>query len=227
MLMRPSGRSSALGSGAGAPQERRDLVHVIVDVLELDGAGTDERGIEARKKLISERGRDHDDIREIENHDLAGAGDLLDPLAKLCAWKAPDEDRAELDKLYAAIPVFAVGTGLGPEEWIALERADIDREGAPGPCPPSLLAGRTPRGRQDGRLTIRAGSAASASSTRCRSGTVRIGSPPRAAATSTRRSSRHREWTPALRATGIATIAASTTVGTPSRAGRSRTTACR
>lgn len=34
---------------------------------------------------------------------------------------------AELDPLFAAIPVFAAWTGLRPEEWIALERGDIDR----------------------------------------------------------------------------------------------------
>jgi integrase len=44
------------------------------------------------------------------------------------SWADVEAIADELDKRYAAIPVFAVGTGLRPEEWIALERADIDRD---------------------------------------------------------------------------------------------------
>ena len=50
------------------------------------------------------------------------------PIIPFETWTEVDAIVDELDERYAAIPVFAVGTGLRPEEWIALERSDIDRE---------------------------------------------------------------------------------------------------
>ncbi len=48
----------------------------------------------------------------------------IDPFA---SWEEVDAIADELDPRFAAIPVFAVGTGLRPEEWVALERRDVDR----------------------------------------------------------------------------------------------------
>jgi integrase len=42
------------------------------------------------------------------------------------SWDEIDAIAAELSPAFAAIPVFAVGTGLRPEEWLALERRDVD-----------------------------------------------------------------------------------------------------
>jgi integrase len=48
----------------------------------------------------------------------------IDPFA---TWQEVDAIAEEIDPRFAAIPVFAVGTRLRPEEWIALERRDVDR----------------------------------------------------------------------------------------------------
>jgi integrase len=50
------------------------------------------------------------------------------PIIPFEEWLEIDAIADELDARYRAIPVFAVGTGLRPEEWLALERADVDRE---------------------------------------------------------------------------------------------------
>jgi site-specific recombinase XerD len=47
--------------------------------------------------------------------------------AEFASWEEVETIVAELDPRFAAIPVFAAGTGLRPEEWIALERRDLDR----------------------------------------------------------------------------------------------------
>jgi integrase len=43
-------------------------------------------------------------------------------------WDELEAVAGELDDRYAAIPIFATGTGLRPEEWIALDRGDVDRQ---------------------------------------------------------------------------------------------------
>jgi integrase len=44
------------------------------------------------------------------------------------SWEEIEAVAAELDPRFAAIPLFAAGTGLRPEELFALERRDLDRE---------------------------------------------------------------------------------------------------
>jgi integrase len=48
-------------------------------------------------------------------------------ITPFASWDEIEEIAEELHPRFAAIPVFAVGTGLRPEEWIALERRDVDR----------------------------------------------------------------------------------------------------
>jgi integrase len=44
-------------------------------------------------------------------------------------WASIVAARAEIDLGYEAVPVLAAGTGLRPEEWIPLERSDLDLAG--------------------------------------------------------------------------------------------------
>jgi integrase len=46
---------------------------------------------------------------------------------RVFSWHELELVTAELLPRHSAIPIFAAGTGLRPEEWIALERRDIDR----------------------------------------------------------------------------------------------------
>lgn len=48
-------------------------------------------------------------------------------ITPFATWEDVQAVADELDSRYRAVPIFAVGTGLRPEEWIALERRDIDR----------------------------------------------------------------------------------------------------
>ena len=45
------------------------------------------------------------------------------------AWENVLQVAGEIDRRFEHVPVLAAGTGLRPEEWLALERRDIDLEG--------------------------------------------------------------------------------------------------
>jgi integrase len=47
---------------------------------------------------------------------------------KIFSWHELQLVAAELRPAHRAIPIFAAGTGLRPEEWIAIERRDLDRQ---------------------------------------------------------------------------------------------------
>jgi integrase len=47
---------------------------------------------------------------------------------RIFSWPELELLTAELLPRHRAIPIFAAGTGLRPEEWLALERRDVDRK---------------------------------------------------------------------------------------------------
>jgi integrase len=51
-------------------------------------------------------------------------------ITPFASWEEVEAVSAGLDPRFAAIPIFAAGTGLRPEERIALERRDVDRQAA-------------------------------------------------------------------------------------------------
>jgi integrase len=83
----------------------------------------------------------HAALRQVLNH-AVGAGYVAENVATLvenpnpkraevhtfASWKEVEAVAAELLPRHRAIPIFAAGTGLRPEEWIGLERRDVDRE---------------------------------------------------------------------------------------------------
>lgn len=122
------------------------------------------------------------------------------------SWDEIETIAAELDPRFAAIPVFAAGTGLRPEEWIALERRDVDRaagvvtiervysQGRLKPC------AKTSRQRRRVPLRQRVLDALDALPPRLDSPLL---FPAARGGHIDCEKFRHREWAPALRAAGI------------------------
>ena len=132
---------------------------------------------------------------------------------------------AELGPRYGPLVVFAAETGLRPEEWIALERRDVDRAGRAVAVQRSSPTASRPRTRRRARSRRRVPAdrrGRSPRSTRCRRGsTRRCSSPLRRAGTSVstpggRASGTRRSTPPGSRS------AARTACATRSRPRRSR-----
>jgi integrase len=113
---------------------------------------------------------------------------------------------AELAPRYQPIPAFAAATGLRPEEWIALERRDLDRGGQVLNVRRTLSSGevvelgKTTRSRRQVPLSVRALEALDALP-------VRIDAPLVFAAARggpiNLDNWRRREWSPAVQASGV------------------------
>jgi len=108
--------------------------------------------------------------------------------------------------VFAAIPVFAAGTGLRPEEWIALERRDLDREAGVVTIDRVYSQGRlkpcakTSRQRRRVPLRQRVRDALEAVPPRLDSPLL---FPAARGGHIDLEKFRHREWAPALRAAGL------------------------
>ena len=122
------------------------------------------------------------------------------------SWDELGAIAAELDPRFAAIPTFAAGTGLRPEEFLAFERRDVDRaagvvtvervftQGRLKPC------GKTSRQRRRVPLRQRVLDALEALPRRLDSPLL---FPAARGGYIDLEKFRHREWAPALRAAGI------------------------
>lgn len=117
---------------------------------------------------------------------------------------------AELSPAYRTLPVFVAGTGLRPEEWQALERADVDRRSRVVNVRRTLSdgevveLGKTDRSRRQVPLSHRAAAAYDARPARL--GTRLLYPAPEGGIVCLD-NFRAREWAPAVEAAGVATPA--------------------
>jgi integrase len=117
-----------------------------------------------------------------------------------------DAVSAELSRPFQAIPVFAALTGLRPCEWIALERADVDRRAGVVTVRRTVVEGvvkpygKTDRSLRAVPLPARAAEALDEYAVRLDTRLLFPGAHGGPLALSP---FRHREWSPALRAAGV------------------------
>jgi integrase len=117
-----------------------------------------------------------------------------------------DAVAAELPRPFKALPVFAALTGLRPCEWIALERADVDRRAGVVTVRRTVVDGvvkpygKTSRSLRAVPLPARAAEALDEHLPRLDTRVLFPGARGRPLALSP---FRHRDWSPALRAAGL------------------------
>ena len=117
-----------------------------------------------------------------------------------------DAIAAELPRKLRAIPVFAALTGLRPCEWMALERADVDRKAGVVTVRRTVVDGTVkPYGKTDRSLRAVAlpARAAEALDEHLPRLDTRILFPASRGGPLALSPFRHREWNPALRAAGL------------------------
>jgi integrase len=128
------------------------------------------------------------------------------PIVPFETWDEIAAADAELDELYAGIPEFVTGTGLRPEEWIALDRSDVDRRNRLVHVCKRFSGGELKQGTKTVPARVvplrqRALDALDKRATRI--DTTILFPAPRGGYIDIERF-RHREWVPALRAAGLA-----------------------
>jgi integrase len=122
------------------------------------------------------------------------------------SWEQLEPLAVELGPRWGAIAIFAAGTGLRPEEWIALERRDVDRRGKVVYVRRSFTDGRlrecgkTDRSRRRVPLRDRVLDALEAAPPRIDSPLL---FPAKKGGFINLHNWRAREWKPAMRAAGI------------------------
>jgi integrase len=130
------------------------------------------------------------------------------PIVPFENWQEIEAIAEGLDPRYQAIPVFATGTGLRPEEWIALERGDIDRAAGVVHVHRRYSGGELKQGTKTRRVPTRAVPLRRRVLEALDAMTPRIDTPilfpaPRGGYIDLEKF-RHREWAPAVRAAGLA-----------------------